>query len=209
MSPTAGRRPGAVRSAAAPPRPLDAGLAVTIPRPSAQNWFGCIWFPRPEPLLFSPGAQRQHLAAAGMDGGSGCTWTGDLRPALLFRAGPAPALGTLCLGSSPPASPCPKLNPAVVFKSPEPASLGRACSVPPGGDHTEAASWLAPGMGRGPCGPWPMLLPQPVPRPGPPHSCSSLSPHPHQLRCEAGEGVPRAGEMAGGQVAGPRGESPR
>lgn len=56
MSPTAGWRPGARALAAAPPRPAppDAGLAVTIPRPSAQNWFGCIWFSRPGPLLFSP-----------------------------------------------------------------------------------------------------------------------------------------------------------
>uniref|UniRef100_A0AAA9T8M6 Delta 4-desaturase, sphingolipid 2 n=1 Tax=Bos taurus TaxID=9913 RepID=A0AAA9T8M6_BOVIN len=103
------------------------------------------------------------LVAAGTDGGSGCTWTGDLRPALPFRAGPDPALGTLRLRSSPPASPWPKLNPALVFKSPEPASpdwawlpASRACPVPPRGDHTEAAFWLAPGMGRGPCGPRPM-----------------------------------------------------
>ena len=104
MSPTAGWHPGALGLLLLRPAPPDAGLAVTVPRPSAQNWFGCIWFPRPGPLLFSldslpPQPPRPHLVAAGTDGGSGCTWTGALRPALPFRAGPDPALGTLCLGS--------------------------------------------------------------------------------------------------------------
>lgn len=150
MSPTNGRRPGAVlwRPGAVLPRPgrwMQGWLSPShglVPRTGLAA-FGSRALSH---CSFPPGAQRQHLAAAGMDGGSGCTWTGDLRPALLFRAGPDPALGTLRLGSSPPAFPCPKLNPAVVFKSPEPASLGRACSVPPGGDHTEPVH-----VALGPC----------------------------------------------------------
>lgn len=159
VSPTAGRHPGA-----RVPRWMQGWLS---PSHGLVSRTGLAAFgSRALSHCSFPRVPRQHLAAAGTDGGSGCTWTGDLRPALPFRAGPDPALGTLRLGSRPPASPWPKLNPALVFKSPEPASpdwawlpAGRACPVPPRGDHTEAAFWLAPGMGRGPCGPRPMLLP--------------------------------------------------
>ena len=107
MSPTAGWRLGPVRSLLPgpnPPRPMQGWLSPSpglVPRTGLAAFgsraLGRCSFPWTPPS--PPQPPRPHLVAAGMDGGSGCTWTGALRPALPFRAGPDPALGTLCLGS--------------------------------------------------------------------------------------------------------------
>ena len=87
----------------APPCPPAAELAVTVPSlASAQNWFGCLWFPHPGLLL------------GAMPGGAGSA----LDAALRCRPGVAPSVSGppgARRGPAPGASvergfPCPRIN---------------------------------------------------------------------------------------------------